>query len=124
MTVYWHMNLTLRMIKTIQHSNHQTVLLLEVITIFNTYRGGDTNIKVNAVNGTIVKNFKESFFLRFEIGSSLENRLFSKNPKLAKHYSDEYPVVVIQSMIIGDKLMVAEVMWKEDFDAMFEADKN
>ena len=95
-----------------------------MIVIFNTYRGGDTNIKVNAVNGTIVKNFKESFFLRFEIGSSLENRLFSKKPKLPKNYSDEYPVVVIQSMIIGDKLMVAEVMWKEDFDAMFETDKN
>ena len=87
--------------------------------MLNTY---NTNIKVNAVNGTIVKNFKESFFLRFEIGSNLESRLFSKEPKLKKNYSDEYPVVVIQSMIIGDKLMVAEVMWKKDFDAMFCGD--
>lgn len=85
-----------------------------------TYRGGDTNIKVNAVNGTIVKNFKESFFLRFEIGSSMERELFSKRPQLIKDYSNE-PVVVIQSMIIGDKLMLAEVMWKKDFDLMFEA---
>lgn len=84
-----------------------------------TYRGGDTNIKVNAVNGTIVKNFKESFFLRFEIGSSMERELFSKKPQLIKDYSNE-PVVVIQSMIIGDKLMLAEVMWKKDFDLMFE----
>lgn len=90
--------------------------------MFDTYRGGNTNtnIKVNAVNGTIVKNFKESFFLRFEIGSSMERELFSKNPNLIKDYSSE-PVVVIQSMIIGDKLMLAEVMWKKDFDLMFEA---
>ena len=95
-----------------------------MITIFNTYRGGDTNIKVNAVNGTMVKNFKESFFLRFEIGSSLEKELFSKEPMLIYDYRGERPVVVIQSMIIGEKLMLAEVMWKEDFNAMFEADKN
>jgi len=95
--------------------------------MFNTYayRGGDTNIKVNAVSGTMVKNFKESFFLRFEIGSSLEKEIFSKNPCLVKnHYSSETePVVVIQSMIIGDKLMLAEIMWKEDFDLMFETNK-
>lgn len=90
--------------------------------MFNTYRGGDTNIKVNAVSGTIVKNFAKSFFLRFAIGSSMEEKLFSKEPRLAKSYQGEFPVVVIQSMIIGDELMIAEVMWKEDFDAMFETD--
>ena len=89
--------------------------------MFNTYIGGDTNIKVNAVSGTMVKNFKESFFLRFEIGSSLEKELFSKEPMLIYDYRGERPVVVIQSMIIGEKLMLAEVMWKENFNAMFEA---
>ena len=95
--------------------------------MFNSYsyRGGDTNIKVNAVSGTIVKNFKESFFLRFEIGSRMECGLFDKEPKIKrKHEKYDYevdrPVVVIQSMVIGDRLMLAEVMWKEDFDAMFE----
>lgn len=97
--------------------------------MFNTYRGGDTNIKVNAVSGTIVKNFAKSFFLRFSIGSSMEEKLFDKNPRLPRpkegySYDVDCPVVVIQSMIIGDRLMIAEVMWKEDFDAMFETDKN
>lgn len=91
--------------------------------MFNTYRGGDTNIKVNAVSGTMVKNFAKSFFLRFAIGSSMEEKLFSKEPRLTKSYSGEFPVVVIQSMIIGDGLMIAEVMWKEDFDAMFETEE-
>ena len=94
--------------------------------MFNSYKGGDTNIKVNAVSGTMVKNFKDSFFLSFEIGSSLEKRLFNKEPKLSYPNKDDYnypreePVVVIQTMIIGDKIMLAEVMWKKDFDAMFE----
>ena len=97
--------------------------------MFNTYRGGDTNIKVNAVSGTMVKNFAKSFFLRFSIGSIMEERLFNKNPSLKRPtegYSCdvECPVVVIQSMIIGDKLMLAEVMWKEDFDSLFETYKN
>lgn len=95
--------------------------------MLNTYHfnGGDTNIKVNAVSGTMVKNFAKSFFLRFEIGSRMENKLFDKEPKLQrKHevydYDVDSPVVVIQSMIIGEKLMLAEVMWKDDFDEMFE----
>ena len=89
------------------------------------YRGGDTNIKVNAVSGTMVKNFTKSFFLRFQIGSGMEDCLFSKEPKLKRGCGRDnfVPVVVIQSMIIGEKLMLAEVMWKEDFDAMFEDGK-
>lgn len=50
--------------------------------------------------------------------------MFDKNPRLTRNNYDECPVVVIQSMIIGDKLMIAEVMWEEDFNAMFETVKN
>lgn len=98
--------------------------------MFNSYsyKGGDTNIKVNAVSGTIVKNYKDSFFLRFAIGSPMEEKLFDRKPRLKRtvegySYEQDYPVVVIQSMIIGEKLMLAEVMWKEDFDAMFDDGK-
>lgn len=85
------------------------------------YTGGNTNIKVNAVSGTLVKNYRKSFFLRFSIGDSLEGLLFSKTPRLQN--PDCYgsrEVVVIQSMIIAEKTMLAEVMWKDDFDEMFE----
>lgn len=87
--------------------------------MFNTYNAGDTNIKVNAVSGTIVKNYRKSFFIRFSIGSTYEEKLFSSEPKA---YNGRWyePAVVIQSMLIGEKLMVAEVMWKADFDALFE----
>lgn len=93
--------------------------------MFNSYHAGDTNIKVNAVSGTIVKNYRKSFFMRFKVGSNLEDKLFSANPEA---FTGRYeygnavykPAVVIQSMIIGDGIMVAEVMWKEDFDSLFE----
>lgn len=50
--------------------------------MFNTYRGGDTNIKVNAVSGTIVKNFAKSFFLSFSIGSCTEKNCLTKTQDL------------------------------------------
>ena len=94
--------------------------------MFNTYRGGDTNIKVNAVSGTLVKNYHKSFFVRFQLGSSFGERLLSVAPSILI-YSSNKPVVVIQCMCAGGEdgnEMIAEVMWKEDFDAMFETDKN
>lgn len=85
------------------------------------YSGGNTNIKVNAVSGTLVKNYRKSFFLRFAIGSTMEDCLFSKNPRLQNPNGfGTKEVVVIQSMIIADKTMLAEVMWKDDFDEMFD----
>jgi hypothetical protein len=90
--------------------------------MLNTYN----NIKVNAVSGTILKNFKESFFLKFKSGDSLSYELLSREPKLLKYSSssNKYPVVVIQLMIIGENSFIAEVMWKEDFDSMFKDNKN
>ena len=94
--------------------------------MFNSYRGGDTNIKVNAVCGTLVKNYQKSFFVRFQLGSDFGEKLLDIYPAI--RYCDRYkPAVVIQCMCAGGKNgdeMIAEVMWKEDFDSMFEINKN
>lgn len=77
-----------------------------------------TNIKVNAVSGTIVKNYRESFFTRFQIGSEYAKKLLFEEPKI-----DNKKSVVIQCMLAGGKNaneIIAEVMWKDDFDEMFE----
>lgn len=88
--------------------------------MFNSYSSvSNMNIKVNAVSGTAVKNFKESFFIRCEAGTTRLNELFSSEP-MAYDGNRYRPAVVIQSMIIGDGVMLVEVMWKEDFDKMFE----
>ena len=93
--------------------------------MFNTYQAGDTNIKVNAVSGTIVKNYKKSFFVRFQLGSPLGKNLLSNDSNMCDRYSNRKDTVVIQCMCAGgENEMIAEVMWKEDFNAMFETDKS
>lgn len=85
---------------------------------------GDTNIKVNAVSGTMVKNYKESFFIRFQKGSSLENLVFAENPYLHidKFGNKNTPIVVIQAMILAENHYLCEIVHKKDFDNMFNCE--
>ena len=87
--------------------------------MFNTYDTGDTNVKINAISGTIVKNYKDSFMEYIILGSGISNKLFDKNPTF---YNGHYykPVVVLQAMMCGEKSVLCELMWKKDFDKLFE----
>lgn len=96
--------------------------------MFNSYNiDNSQSIKINAVSGTIVKNYKDSFILRFHMKSTMAEKILDKEPKLSR--SDEYrnnrnyPVVVLQVMLCGNEELLAEVMWKEDFDKMFESEE-
>ena len=104
--------------------------------MFNTYSRISYNnpqtVNINAVGGTIVKNYKDSFILRFHMKSEMADVLFSKEPQLLKeiikhgeypnHWEEKIkkPVVVLQVMLCGEQELLAEVMWKEDFDKTFE----
>lgn len=101
--------------------------------MFNSYSVDNSqSIKINAVSGTIVKNYKDSFMLRFNMKSEMANILLNKNPQLVRrienhweytrNWKEEFkePVVVLQVMLCGEQELLAEVMWKEDFDKMFE----
>ncbi len=90
--------------------------------MFNTYKGSDVSTKVNAVSGTIVKSYAKSFFMRFELGTDTERRLFDTNPRMFKNGHLE-SVVVIQAMIVGENMMLAELMWKEDYDSTLKDNK-
>jgi hypothetical protein len=86
--------------------------------MIDSYSISNTNIKVNAVSGTLVKNYQKSFFTRFQIDSPYSKSLLCDNAKIA-----DKKAVVIQCMCAGGKNgneIIAEVMWKEDFDKMFE----
>lgn len=100
-------------------------------------RGGDTNnqININSVSGTLVKNYRKSFFYQCKEGSKEYNYLFDpENPRLEvsynckgaiRHDDGHYvhfdkPVVVLQSMILANGILLNEVIWKDDFDNMFE----
>lgn len=87
--------------------------------MFNTNQFNNS-IQINAVSGTLVKNYKESFVLRFHNKSPMADYLFDQEPFLKTYNNARIPVVVLQVMLAGDNYMIAEVMYKSDFDAMFE----
>ena len=104
-------------------------------------RCGDTNnnIDINSVSGTLVKNYRNSFFYQCKEGSKECGYLFNpENPRIyvsskikdaitekewrgGDYYTVYYKqVVVLQSMILADGILLNEVIWKDDFDNMFE----
>lgn len=86
------------------------------------FGGSDTNIRVNAVSGGIVKNHKDSFFLRFNLKGAEAEAMLNPSPcRLRKATYDEknkppyepyvkVPVEVLQLVIVGDMEVVAEVI--------------
>lgn len=97
----------------------------------NSYNNPQT-VNINAVSGTIVKNYKDSFILRCNMKSETAGELLDKEPKLTRrivkhpgtyHSWEEQvkePVVVLQVMLCGEQELLAEVIWKDDFDKMLE----
>ena len=93
--------------------------------MFNNY--SSNTIKINAISGTLVKNYKDSFFLDYDIGSNLANALHSAEPRYyakgSYHQSlrkeDAQPVVILQTMLISEKRVMSEVIYKSDFDKLF-----
>ena len=101
----------------------------------NTYRAGDTNLKINACSGGIYKTYKESWFKRFHLTSNLAKTLFRKENCFYNSRTDDYSVnkydlknsyyddeenieevVILQMIICGDMEVIAEIIYKEDFE--------
>lgn len=90
--------------------------------MFNSY-SSNNSIKINAVSGTIVKNYRKSFILRFHMKSSMAESILSKNPSLyIEKTRSRRLIVVLQVMLCGDEELLAEVMWKDDFDELFKTE--
>lgn len=88
--------------------------------MFNQY-DVNNSIKINAISGTIVKNYAKSFILRFHMKSPRADSLFCESPSL-KIYGKEKSVVVLQVMLCGEQELLAEVMWESDFDELFNTE--
>lgn len=67
----------------------------------------ETNIKLNAVNGAILKNHPESWFERFHLKSKRADALLNSGNK---------NTVVLQMVICGDMEVIAECVSKEKFN--------
>lgn len=84
--------------------------------MFNTTNNVTKNtLNINAVSGTILKNYRKSYFKRFHLKSDFANCLLHSNPKDGCE-----DVVVVQMMICGDMEVIAELIYKKDFDELFE----
>ena len=83
--------------------------------MFDTTTMNHQSLRINAINGSILKNFKDSFFLRFHLKSPLSDELLTAHPTYKKK-----PVVVLQLVLCGDMEVIAEVIFKEDYDKLFE----
>ena len=106
--------------------------------MFNTYNAGDTNLKINACSGGIYKTYKESWFINFSLNSTLANKILRKEGCYYRpgygYSTDKYDLVescnkglekvkeveILQMIICGDKEVIAEVIFKEDFEKYFE----
>lgn len=93
------------------------------------------NIELNAITGTIVKNYKDSFFKRFSLHDKIANQLFDEggayltkvetkyydNSSYKSYHSEtKIPVVILQMMMCGKDEVLCELIFKEDFDKLFE----
>lgn len=92
--------------------------------MFNSYDISNRNTQivsthVNAVTGNITKTYAKSFFKRFHLTSKTAEELLTNEPRLS--VKDEYrninrSVQIIQMVVVGDMEVIAEIMFKEDYE--------
>lgn len=91
--------------------------------MIDSYSSSNNSIKINAVSGTLTKNYKDSFIVRFHTKSKTADQILSCSPCICMK-GLEKPVVVLQVMLCADNELIAEIMWKSDFDNMFKIEED
>lgn len=74
--------------------------------MFNQYTGG--NIKqtiTNLPSGTLMKTHPKSWFKKYHLESPMANRLHTKDGDF----------IILQSMLVGDKEVLSELVDKKEF---------
>ena len=96
---------------------------------------------INAVTGNITKTYRESFFKRFNLNDDLADALFNEREK-ERYISvrdengkdhdyinndlvmvSKKEVIIVQMVVVGDMEVLAELIYKEDYDKVFEGKK-
>lgn len=81
------------------------------------------NTSINSCNGSIYKTYKESWFIQFHLNSELAYVLFNQDSKYRidnSTYKKYSGLIILQMVICGEMQVIAEVMYKEDFDKYFD----
>lgn len=99
----------------------------------------NNKLNINAISGTLVKTYKDSFMVRFEKNSPMEHfylddiqptKIIEEHASLTD-YNAEYKgiryklqdIVVLQVMLMSDNNYLVEAIDKDKFDAMFETEE-
>lgn len=78
--------------------------------------------KVNAVTGHILKSHPLSFFQRFHLRSNMAENILGDKPTYktkrgdSLSYASHHDVVILQMLVCGDMEVIAEIMFKDDYD--------
>ena len=107
--------------------------------MFNTYSSSNNqSIHINAVTGAILKNHPKSWFERFHLKSPMaESLLVRGGHKAIKTVSQESKftpgmyydtqvkdpendVVILQMVICGDMEVIAEIVYRKDYEESFK----
>ena len=100
--------------------------------MFNSYNiRPNQSIKINAVTGAILKNHPKSWFERFHLTSQRAEELFVEggHKSQEKRWNDLYgwrfekvpenDIIVLQMVICGDMEVMAELVYRKDYESSF-----
>lgn len=90
--------------------------------MFDSYNvAPNQSIKINAVTGAILKNHPQSWFERFHLNSQRAKNLFEEGGHKAFLYGrerkSEKDIVILQMVICGDMEVMAELVYRKDYEA-------
>ena len=92
--------------------------------MFNTYHAGNTNIKINAVTGAILKNHPKSWFERFNLKSPRASQLLTSGGhtfdrwREERLYNEHKGIIVLQMVVCGDMEVMAELVYINDYNTV------
>lgn len=86
--------------------------------MFNSYNQNQNfnqNIKFNAVTGNLIKSCRDSYFVRYHLQSEFGEYLLRDIPIYKRK-----EIVVLQTMIVGDMEVLSEIIYKADYEKLFD----
>ena len=104
--------------------------------MFNNYHAGNyTNTtNINAVTGAILKNHPKSWFERFNLKSNRAEQLLTEGGDNGKEWvkseyssgswsrtNPEKAIIVLQMVICGDMEVIAELVYKKDYEMKIDS---
>lgn len=74
--------------------------------MFNQYTGGNIKQTITSLpSGTLMKTHPKSWFKMYHLGSPFANML----------HTEDGDIIILQSMIVGDKEVLSELVDKKEF---------